>query len=120
VRAARSRIASVTPTPAENLAVTGNKKDEPRIPFGHVIEAGFVNPGDILVSPDGHHRARVRADGSLVAGDYSGSIHRVGALVANAPACNGWTYWHVEQPGRGREPIDLFRREARRRMAASA
>lgn len=97
-----------------DLQVTLGKRDEPRVPFGHVLEAGFIRPGDILVSPDGRHRARVRADGSLVIDDFSGSIHRAGAHVMNAPACNGWTFWHTEAK---REPIDLFRREVRRQMA---
>ncbi|MGE0830161.1 MAG: site-specific DNA-methyltransferase [Hyphomonadaceae bacterium] len=115
--AAKKRLESVVPMAAEDLKITAGKKDEPRVPFGHVLEAGFINPGDVLVSPDGRHRARVRADGSLVSGEFSGSIHRVGAYVTGAPACNGWTFWHRETRERGREPIDLFRREVRRQMA---
>ncbi len=84
------------------------------MPFGQIIEAGFLHPGDILVSPDGRHKARVRADGSLKIGDATGSIHRMGAHAANAPACNGWTFWHTLKTN---QPIDHFRREIRRRMA---
>ena len=96
--------------------VTRSKKEEPRVPFGQVIEAGFIRPGDMLVSVDGRHRARVRADGSLKIGEATGSIHRMGAFAANAPACNGWTYWALETK-RGPQSIDLFRREIRRQMA---
>ena len=53
----------------------------------------------------------VRADGSLVSGPHAGSIHRVGALVQGAEACNGWTFWHTEQQGR-LAPIDGFRADA--------
>ena len=60
--------------------VTRSKKEEPRVPFGQIVEAGFVRPGDMLVSPDGRAQARVRADGSLALGDITGSIHRIGAL----------------------------------------
>lgn len=112
--AAKKRLKDIQPMAEADLQVTLGKRDEPRVPFGHVLEAGFITPGDILVSPDGRHRARVRADGSLVIDDFSGSIHRAGAHVMNAPACNGWTFWHTEAK---REPIDLFRREVRRQMA---
>ena len=112
--AARARLKKVKQAAAEDIMVTRSKKDEPRVPFGHVIEAGFLAPGDMLVSPDGRHKARVRADGSLAYGEVTGSIHRVGAHVANAPACNGWTFWHAQKNG---QPIDHFRREIRRQMA---
>ena len=110
--AARERIASVAAGAAEDLAVTRSKKEEPRVPFGQVVEAGFIHPGDTLVSPDGKRRARVRPDGSLSFGDLTGSIHRMGAAAMGATACNGWTYWHIERDT-GRVPIDLFRREIR-------
>ena len=114
-RAAKKRIAGVDAAAPENLVVTKSKKEEPRVPFGQLIEQGFVNAGDYLVSPDGRARARVRADGSIAYREATGSIHRVGAIAANAPACNGWTFWTLERDGTS---IDLFRREIRRRMGA--
>ena len=48
-----------------------------------------------------------------------GSIHRIGAIAADAPACNGWTFWSLETK-QGPKPIDLFRREIRRQMALGA
>jgi len=113
--AARDRIKRVTPVAAEDLMVTRSKKDEPRVPFGHLIEAGLVQPGEILVSPNGK-KARVRADGSLALGDMTGSIHRMGAVAAEAPACNGWTFWRLASQPAGHN-IDLLRREIRRQMA---
>jgi modification methylase len=115
VEAARKRIAKVKAASLDDLEVMRSKKDEPRVPFGQLIEVGLVRPGDILVSPNGK-RARVRADGSLALGDATGSIHRIGALAANAPACNGWTFWHLETK-RGPHCIDLLRRELRLQMA---
>jgi modification methylase len=115
VRAARRRIAATDANDPANLDVARSKKDEPRIPFGMLVEHGFVRPGDMLVSPCGRHRARVRADGSLAADGFTGSIHRVGAHLIGAPACNGWTFWH-RLSAQGLESIDLFRREIRRRM----
>ena len=65
-----------------------------------VIEAGLLSPGDELYCPTGARRARVRADGSLVysseAGELSGSIHKLGAMIDQAAACNGWTFWRLK------------------------
>jgi modification methylase len=44
-----------------------------------------------------------------------GSIHRVGALVQGAEACNGWTFWHARN-GRALDPIDHFREQVRAQM----
>jgi modification methylase len=115
---ARARLKKVKPAAIEDLQVTRSKKEEPRVPFGQVIEAGFIHPGAWLVSANGK-RARVRADGSLALGEATGSIHRIGALASSAPACNGWTFWSLETK-QGPKPIDLFRREIRRQMAMSA
>lgn len=50
----------------------------------------------------------VGSDGTIVAGEVRGSIHKVGAAVQNAPACNGWTFWHMERDG-VLVPIDTLR-----------
>ncbi|MFI4975263.1 MAG: site-specific DNA-methyltransferase [Caulobacterales bacterium] len=114
---AEARIAKVTPTAPEDLEVMGSKRSEPRIPFGQIVEAGLLNPGDMVYDPKGQRAARVRADGSLVIGDLAGSIHKVGAMVQSAPACNGWTYWHF-RTDKGLTPIDVLRARVRAEMAA--
>jgi modification methylase len=118
VRLARERISKVIPVSPEDLAVTGSKKAEPRVPFGAVVEAGLLRPGDTLYCPKGERAARVRADGSLVVGDLAGSIHKVGAMVQSAPACNGWTYWHFKSD-KGLAPIDVLRSKFRGAMAVA-
>ena len=85
VRLAEQRIAAVIPVAPEDLAVTGSKKAEPRIPFGQLVEAGLLRAGDVLYDDKGRHAARVRADGSLAVGELTGSIHKVGAMVQSAP-----------------------------------
>jgi modification methylase len=115
--AAEQRIARVTPGVLDDLMVMKSKKDEVRVPFGTIVEQGLLNPGDAIYSPRGDVAARVRADGSIMAGDKVGSIHRVGAEVQHAPACNGWTYWHMRTDA-GLVPIDTLRMEMRARMAA--
>jgi modification methylase len=109
---ARERIAKVIPVAPEDLEVMGSKRAEPRIPFGQIIEAGLLRPGDKLYCPKGERMARVRADGSLVLGELTGSIHKLGAMVQSLPACNGWTYWHFKTD-RGLTPIDVLRAKIR-------
>jgi modification methylase len=119
VSLARARIEQVVPAAPDDLAVTGSKKDEPRVPFGQIVEAGLLRPGDDVWCPKGQHRARVRADGSLAIGDLTGSIHKMGAMVQAAPACNGWTYWHFRSDA-GLRPIDVLRAKVRAEMGGAA
>jgi len=114
---AKARIAKVLPASPEEVAVTGSKKSEPRIPFGTIVEAGLLRPGDVLYCPKGRNAAKVRADGSLAVGDLTGSIHKVGAMVQSAPACNGWTYWHFKSD-KGLAPIDVLRAKVRAQLPA--
>ena len=114
-RIAAERIAGVVPANPEDLKVTGSKKAEPRVAFGSLVEAGLLRPGDRLFCPKGEREARVRADGSLIAGEFTGSIHKLGALMENAPACNGWTYWRFKSD-RGLQPIDVLRAQVRAGM----
>ena len=54
-------------------------------------------------------------NGSLISGDLTGSIHKLGALLENAPACNGWTYWRFKSD-QGFKSIDALRAEVRAGM----
>jgi modification methylase len=112
IKAATLRLSNVVPIRADALHVTTAKRAEVRIPFGTLIEQGLLQPGVELMDHSGKHRAHVRADGSLAVKDMSGSIHQMGALVQGAPACNGWTFWHVEQNGK-RVVIDDLRQRVR-------
>ena len=112
--AARARIDAVVPLDDEALELVRGKRAETRVPFGALIEAGMISPGEILFDARGRHLAKVRIDGSLEALGHTGSIHRVGALVQGAEACNGWTYWYASRDGRP-IVIDDLRKEWRRR-----
>ena len=98
--AAQARIDAVTPIAADALELVRGKRAEARIPFGSLIEVGLVEAGEILFDAKGRHLAKVRIDGSLEAVGHTGSIHKVGALVQGAEACNGWTFWHVSRAGK--------------------
>ena len=70
----------------------------------------------MLFSPNRRWRARVRADGTLIASDFKGSIHQVAAHVQGAPACNGWQFWCMDVEGR-LVPIDMLRQKLRGEMS---
>ncbi len=117
--AARRRIAAVEPLDAETVALAPTRRTEPRIAFASLIESGRIRPGERLTDARGRHAALVRADGSLAAGPAIGSIHKIGALVQGLPACNGWTFWHVERDGR-RMAIDDLRADVRAGLREAA
>jgi modification methylase len=98
-KAARARIAAVEPLPADAIALAPTRRSEPRVAFASVIEAGLIRPGEHLIDSRRRHAALVRADGALTLGPAIGSIHKIGALAQGLPACNGWTFWHVERAG---------------------
>jgi modification methylase len=112
--AATKRLADVRPLEQAAIAVTGSKRAEPRVAFGVLVERGLLRPGEMLKSPRGL-AAKVRADGTLVGGDITGSIHQVGAHYERAPSCNGWTYWHFTRDGQD-IPIDALRQQIRAQM----
>ncbi len=113
IAAASDRIAQVQPVADPLMLAIPSKRSEPRVPFGTVLERGLLTPGDLLYGGSRHTmHAKVRADGTLIAADHRGSIHKVGALVQGAPACNGWTFWHFKQ-GEAFLPIDVLRQKIR-------
>ncbi|MEI5666176.1 site-specific DNA-methyltransferase [Bosea sp. CCNWLW174] len=117
-KAARERIAAVQPLPPEAFATAPSKRSEPRVPFLSLVEAGLVKAGETVFDEKRRHSATIRADGTLVLGPAVGSIHKVGALAQGLPACNGWTFWHVEREGKAML-LDVLRGEIRTQMAAA-
>ena len=118
IAAARERLALVKPITDEKMLFTHSKRSEPRIPFGTVVERGFLPAGTVLSDPSGRFTAKVRADGTLISATHRGSIHQVGAAVQGAPACNGWTFWHVKM-GNNLVAIDAFRQKVRAELGPS-
>lgn len=121
-KVAQKRIDAINPL-HNNLIETQAKRERPRIPFGSLVESGFIKPGTILTCSKKRHKVTVHADGSVMAQNrvesIRGSIHKVGAAMQNAPSCNGWTFWHCEVKGKV-VPIDYFREEIISKQKASA
>lgn len=112
IKVAQERLDKIVPLETEVLGYTQGKRAAPRVPFGSLIERGMIKPGTVLKDSRGKYSARVRTDGTLISDDVKGSIHQVGAKVQGAPACNGWTFWHVENEGQLMS-IDVFRQQVR-------
>jgi len=118
VRLARERIAAVQPG-SDDPAVyrTANPRRVPRLPFGALLEAGLLQPGQTLFFGEtGETKARVLADGSLECGSRRGSIHQIARLILPG-AGNGWQQWFYEDEETGqRLPIDHLRQLLRARL----
>jgi modification methylase len=109
VAAAEERIAAALPLDESALATMQSPKAAPKVAFGTLIETGYLTPGAVITDARRRWRAHVRADGSLLSDcGATGSIHKLGATLQGAPACNGWTFWHIEQAG-VLAPIDTLR-----------
>ncbi|MEE8633073.1 MAG: site-specific DNA-methyltransferase [Methyloceanibacter sp.] len=116
VKAAKTRLKGVVPLDKDSLKVAKGKRAEARIPFGALLELGLISPGTALYDTRARHEALVRADGSIACADAQGSIHKIGAHVQGATACNGWTFWHYEADVE-LKPIDSLRDAARQKLA---
>lgn len=114
--AARARIAAVETLDEAALVPAPEKRSEPRVPFLSLVEGGLVRPGERLVDQRRRYEALVRPDGTIALTGIVGSIHKIGALAQGLPACNGWTFWHVEREG-ALVSIDALRDRVRAAMA---
>jgi len=108
IEVAEERIAATLPLDESALTTMMSKRAAPRVAFGHLVETGLIAPGAELFDRKRRWRATVRADGSILSGAFTGSIHGVGSQVQGAPACNGWTFWHVEHEDEIK-PLDALR-----------
>ena len=97
--AALERIELALPLDESAITTMQSPKAAPKVAFGTLVETGWIAPGTVLSDRKRRLSALVRADGSLVCGTDSGSIHGLGAKLQGAPSCNGWSFWHIEHEG---------------------
>ena len=106
---AEERIEAALPLDESALKTMQSPKAAPRVAFGLLVETGYLKAGIVLTDKKRKFKATVRADGSLLCGEHTGSIHKVGALVQDAPSCNGWTYWYYEAEDGAMKLVDTVR-----------
>jgi len=100
IRIAEKRLEAVQPAPAEALRYA-EPRQQPRIPFGTLLETGLLRPGQVLFFGEaGGVSATVLANGSLHCGEITGSIHQVARQLTGAP-CNGWEHWYYDDENTG-------------------
>ena len=115
VQLARERIEAIVPPDVpQELFTTPKGRASARIPFGRLLESGLLHPGDALYLDKDKHTALVAADGTLRAGNATGSIHSLGALLLDVASLNGWEHWYFRDPATGQlAPIDILRERMR-------
>lgn len=112
VQIALERLASVTAADPEVLDAPAPRPV--RIPFGALIENGFLQPGQSLYFFKSGEAAHVLANGHIRCGEHTGSIHAVAkALLKGVPA-NGWGLWLYEDASGERHKIDELRIQLRK------
>src|SRR5579863_3264532 len=79
--AALERIEMALPLDESAIATMQSAKSTVKVAFGTLVETGWIAPGSVVTDKKGRLAATVRADGSLVAGGDSGSIHGLGARL---------------------------------------
>lgn len=98
INVANERLAKVQPMDNALLEYKVEKR-KPKVPFGNLLEKGYVKAGEHLYSKDGKHAAVVLADASLDYNGTAGSIHKVSAGILQREANNGWAFWYVKRNG---------------------
>ncbi len=114
VAAARERIANVKPIDLTDIEVTKPKRDEIRVAFKELIEAGLLYVGQTLVSPRGE-RVMITQDGNLTHQLYGkASIHVMAAKIQRSVSFNGWDYWSAQKRDGSLVAIDELRKYIRK------
>ena len=110
---AEKRIEAVEPASVESVRLTDRRK-EPRIPFGSLLEAGLLQPGQKLwFAKDVSVTAIVQADGKIVSSSLTGSIHGVAKSLLNGAPVNGWDVWFYQNEKCDMVLIDKLREKLR-------
>jgi len=95
VKVATEKIERIKSLPVRLLNYKIEEKP-PRVPFGNLIEKGYVKIGEYLYSFNKRFKAIVLANGSIELNDGTvGSIHKISAILLNKQSNNGWKFWYV-------------------------
>lgn len=94
----------------------GTKRSAARVAFASLLENGLLKPGQTVYFKKQRERsATILADGTLrLDNGEKGSIHKMGAVIGNLPACNGWEHWYFEDSKGDLVVIDELREQFRK------
>jgi DNA modification methylase len=109
IQVANERLEKIRPIEKQLLEYRIEKR-KPKVPFGNLIEKGYVKIGEFLYSKDGKFFAQVQADSSLSLNGKIGSIHKISATILKKENNNGWSYWYIKRE-KGMISIDQLRHD---------
>lgn len=107
VRVAQKRIDAVAESDSE--AINVEKPKQSRVPFGALLESGYLNPGQSLFFIESGVRAKILSNGHIKCGDITGSIHGVAKALMDGAPVNGWDVWFYKDANRKRQPLNNLR-----------
>lgn len=116
VRVARKRINGILQLEFDPCVfVTPDPRQMKRVPFGALVEHGYLKPGQVLfLGITGDVQATVLADGAIACKSQRGSIHKIARNIHKGPS-NGWMLWHYwDESTQSRQPIDKLRQRYRK------
>ncbi len=111
VKVAQKRIDAVAESDSEAIHV--EKRKQARVPFGALIENGYLNPGQSLFFARNGTKAKILSNGHIKCGDVTGSIHGVAKSLMNGAPVNGWDMWLYKDEKGNKITIDELRKQIR-------
>ena len=116
IKVAYERIAAIDPASEIALKIPNPRKQE-RIPFGALLEAGLLQPGQTLYFIRNGITAIILADGHIQCGGLCGSIHGVAKSLSNGAPANGWECWRLKDGSGSLVQINKLRQQIRTQVA---
>ncbi len=113
---AQKRIDAVAESDAEAIVV--EKPRPARVPFGSLIESGYLSVGQSLFFAKDNKKAVILSNGHLKCGDLTGSIHGVAKALMNGAPVNGWDVWYYRDEHGKDVTINTIREEIRNKRSA--
>jgi DNA modification methylase len=113
IQAASERLQNVQADPhSTDNALSTNLRQKIRLPFGTLLEYGYLHPGDFLfLGKESDLSAVITQQGKLAYGGLTASIHGLASNIQGRQS-NGWTDWFYFDPEDGeRFPIDRLRQK---------
>ena len=107
IKVAQKRIDAVQEAEPEALDV--EKRKQSRVPFGSLLENGYLQPGQMLYFAKNASKAKILSNGHIRCGYVTGSIHGVAKSLMNGAPANGWDLWFYKDEDGKKVPIDNLR-----------